>query len=102
MLRSVIEHDNKSAPAYMTVAVAAATGMGVVIDGNTAHFYEKSDRNFTGPSTGDLQRIDVGIGLCHYTLALDAQHISWRIQTEDPGLILPESVKYIASVAAEV
>lgn len=74
----------------------------VVIDGNTAHFYEKSDRNFTGPSTGDLQRIDVGIGLCHYTLALEAQRIPWRVGTDDPGLILPENVKYIASVTAEV
>ena len=38
MLRSVIEHDNKSAPAYMKVAAAAKTGMGVVISSGQLAF----------------------------------------------------------------
>lgn len=38
MLRSVIEHDNKSAPAFMKVAAAAKTGMGVVISSGALAF----------------------------------------------------------------
>ena len=38
MLRSIIEHDNKSAVANLKVAAAAKTGMGVVIDGDALKF----------------------------------------------------------------
>lgn len=74
----------------------------VAVVGNTAHFYEKQNKGMVSEQTGDLQRIDVGIGLCHYVLSLEQQNVPFRVTEADPGLDAPEGTRYVASVCAEV
>ena len=62
------------------------------------HFYEKKDKGYTGDATGDLQKIDVGIALCHFVLGLKEKGIEPNVDINDPGIRLPEGVEYIASV----
>ena len=70
-----------------------------VIAANGAyHFYEKKDKGYIGEKTGDLQKIDVGIGLCHFVMGMEEQGITPAVTIEDPGFTIPEGAEYIATV----
>ena len=62
------------------------------------HFYEKQDRGYVGEKTGDLQKVDVGIALCHFFMGLEAQGGRPELTLRDPGIPVPEGVHYIAGV----
>ncbi len=62
------------------------------------HFYELKDRGFDNPVTGDMQKIDLGIALCHYCMGLEEQGRTPEVLVRDPGLQVPENAEYIASV----
>ena len=62
------------------------------------HFYEKKDKGYVGDSTGDLQKIDVGIALCHFVMGLEKQGKKAAVEVDDPGIHIPDGVEYIASV----
>lgn len=64
-----------------------------------AHFYEKKDKGYVGDATGDLQKIDVGIALCHFLLGLEARGKNPSVTAEDPGIPVPADTEYIATVA---
>ena len=64
------------------------------------HFYEKQDKGYVSEKTGDLQKIDVGIALCHAVMCLEAQRKTVEVVVRDPGLSVPDGVIYIASVRA--
>ncbi|MBR3243737.1 MAG: nitroreductase family protein [Parasporobacterium sp.] len=63
------------------------------------HFYEKKDKGYVNESTGDLQKIDVGIALCHFVMGLKESGKQPAVQVEDPGISVPEKVEYIASIS---
>ena len=65
----------------------------VVRCGNAFHFYEKRDMAGAGRYPWDVQRIDVGIALCHF---LDVA--GGTLTVEDPGITCPENVEYCATV----
>ncbi len=62
------------------------------------HFYEKKDRGYVSEATGDLQKIDVGIALCHFVMCLEEQGKKAEVLVSDPGIHIPDGVEYIASV----
>ena len=62
------------------------------------HFYEKKDKGYVSDSTGDLQKIDVGIALCHFVMGLEEQGKKTAVEVNDPGISIPGDVEYIASV----
>ncbi len=62
------------------------------------HFYEKKDKGYVSESTGDLQKIDVGIALCHFVIGLEEQGKTAAVEIRDPGIVLPKGVEYIATV----
>ena len=68
------------------------------IRGGVYHFYEKKDKGYVSNETGDLQKIDVGIALCHFVMGLEEQGTTPKVTVNDPGIQLPEGVEYIASV----
>ena len=70
----------------------------VVVSGRDFHFYEKRDRGYVGEKTGDLQKIDVGIALCHFMMGLEEQGRKAEMIASDPGLAVPAGVEYIATV----
>lgn len=69
----------------------------VFADGNAAHFYEKKNKGFDAEKTGDLQKVDVGIALCHF--ALGAQEAGWelRFSLDDPKIAAAGDMEYVAS-----
>lgn len=62
------------------------------------HFYEKRDRGYISEKTGDLQRVDLGIALCHFMTGVETQGKIPGLVISDPGISVPDDVDYIATV----
>lgn len=68
----------------------------VVVSENAAHFYLKRSRGFGG-GVLDMQKIDVGIALCHFDLAAKEAGLDPRFVQADPGIAAKDGEEYIAS-----
>ncbi len=66
------------------------------------HFYEKKDKGFINAATGDLQKIDVGIALCHFVMGMEETGKQTLVEISDPGIAIPGDTEYIASVRLSV
>ena len=73
----------------------------VIFKDGAFHFYEKKDRGYVSDTTGDLQKIDVGIALCHFVMGIENKGRKAVICVNDPGIEIPGDAEYIASVAME-
>ncbi len=69
----------------------------IVLAGNAAHFYEKRSRGYVGADGWDLQKVDMGIAMCHFACGLEAQDRQYEFSVGDPGLSHPEDTFYIAT-----
>ena len=69
----------------------------VVVKENTVHFYLKRNKGFISEAAGDLQKIDLGIALCHFALAAEESGLNISFAVEDPGLAAEADTEYIAS-----
>ena len=72
----------------------------VVVCGDKFHFYEKKDKGYVSDKTGDLQKIDVGIALCHFVMGLEEKGKTPAVTVSDPGIDTPGNTEYIATVEA--
>ena len=70
----------------------------IIVSGRNYHFYEKRDKGYAGEKTGDLQKIDVGIALCHFVMGVEELKETAEITTYDPGITVPDGTEYIATV----
>lgn len=70
-----------------------------VVCKDTVHFYEA--KSLGDSPLGDLQKIDLGIGLAHFDLTLKEEGISGRFFEKDPGLAHEANVQYIISFEKE-
>ena len=68
----------------------------IVVGEHAAHFYLHRMKSFGG-GTLDMQRIDMGIALCHFDLAAQEAGLCPRLVVSDPGLQTPNSEEYIAT-----
>ncbi len=73
----------------------------IIVTEDAFHFYEKRDKGYSGEKTGDLQKIDVGIALCHLVMGLEEQGRTPDVYVKDPGFAVPDGVEYIVSVSRE-
>ena len=69
----------------------------MVLDGQRIHFYERPDKGYVGPETGDLQRIDVGIGMYHFVYGMEKAGKEVSFLLEDPKIAVPEDWQYVAT-----
>ena len=69
----------------------------VVVSQNAAHFYLKRNKGFISDAVGDMQKIDLGIALCHFALAAEESGISAGFDLNDPGIAITNDMEYIAS-----
>ena len=69
----------------------------VVRCGETLHFYLRHNRGYVTAVTGDLQKVDLGIALCHFALAAEAVGLRPRFSLADPGIEASPDCEYIAS-----
>ena len=72
----------------------------VVVRDGAVHFYERHDKGYVTEKS-DMQKLDMGIAMCHFDLARKEAglHGSWAVN--DPGISTPENTEYIASFIAE-
>ncbi|MBQ4604178.1 MAG: nitroreductase [Clostridia bacterium] len=69
----------------------------VVVSDNTVHFYLKRSKNFSGGSALDMQKVDMGIALCHFALTAKENNLNLILVQEDPKLTSSPELEYIAS-----
>jgi len=67
----------------------------VLLADNAAHFYLKRSKGFNGGAI-DMQKIDMGIALCHFDLAAKNAGLAPCFAQSDPGIAC-EGLEYIAS-----
>lgn len=65
----------------------------VVKGGNAFHFYVKHTKGFVSEPYGDVQKVDMGIALCHFLSVTDG-----KFDLTDPGIKVQEDTEYIATV----
>lgn len=68
-----------------------------VVMNDTVHFYLKRNKDFAIGQHGDMQKIDVGIALCHFDLAAQEAGLNPQFRLCDPALPLEDGMEYIAS-----
>ena len=68
----------------------------VLVRDNTAHFFLKRTRGFTG-GVLDMQKLDMGIALCHFATAAEAMNMPLTFLRSDPLENIPDGLEYIAS-----
>jgi len=73
----------------------------VVLDGKSGHFYERKSKGYVDVTGWDIQKIDLGIALCHFVCGLEEQGVKWCLVVADPSLAIPESTEYIATIEME-
>lgn len=69
----------------------------VVADSSGAHFYLKHTKGFVSDAVGDMQKVDMGIALCHFALAAEESGLDLRFSISDPGIKAEADTEYIAS-----
>lgn len=72
----------------------------VVVAGNDVHFYEKHNRGFVSDDGWDIQKIDMGIALCHFELAAKACGLSASFSISDPKIPTAEDAEYVGTFRA--
>ena len=69
----------------------------VLMCGGKAHFYEKQSKGYVSADGWDLQKIDLGIALCHFELAARECGQDVSLEIFYPAIALQANVQYIAS-----
>ena len=69
----------------------------LVVCEDRVHFFEKKDKGYDN-GDWDLQKVDLGIALCHFLRMTKAAGLSPAFASEDPGIACPPSTCYVATV----
>ncbi len=72
-----------------------------VVKDNAVHFYLKRSNGFGNYETLDMQRIDIGIALCHFDLAVRELGMKMSFAQDDPGLSHNDGTVYVATYRME-
>ncbi len=68
-----------------------------VADNNAVHFYLKRSKGFGHGSKLDMQKIDMGIALCHFSLTAKEQGLNVVFVQDAPEIPTEQDTEYIAS-----
>ena len=94
----LLEQDETAAAALEMVRLAPSAvnrqPWRIVRNGRDYHFYVKHDKGFAATAAGDLQKVDLGIALCHFMCTAGGS-----FALSDPGIAVPSGVEYIATVS---
>lgn len=69
----------------------------LVIAGDAVHFYEKRSRGYVAADGWDMQKIDMGIALCHFAVGMEEKGLTPEFLLADPGIVPPADTVYTAS-----
>ncbi len=68
----------------------------IVVCDNVAHFYLRRSDKFS-PGAIDIQKVDIGIALCHFELASREKGMDVTLVVDDPEILVEAGTEYIAS-----
>lgn len=68
-----------------------------VVDKNAVHFYLKKNKGFSNEAAGNLQKVDLGIALCHFALAAKESGLDISFGIHDPGIAAGADTEYIGT-----
>ncbi len=69
----------------------------VVVQGDKVHFYEKRSNGYVSGDSWDIQKIDMGIALCHFELIAKERGLDVTFEIAEPELRPGDDTHYIAS-----
>lgn len=61
------------------------------------HLFEKQSRGYVSATGWDLQKVDMGIALCHLMLGLKEMGYEPAVEVADPGITAPQDTKYVVT-----
>ncbi len=70
----------------------------LLVCGDTVHFCEKQSRGFVDSTGWDLQKVDLGIAICHFSCGMEEKGRRMEFSAENPGLSLPAGMLHIVSI----
>lgn len=73
----------------------------VVTEKDRVHFYEKKTKGYEKEATGDIQKVDLGIALCHFEIAAEEGGLKGKFIQSVPGISAAEDTEYIATYILE-
>jgi len=73
----------------------------VVVDGNKVHFYEHKSKGYAREATGDIQKVDLGIALCHFEIAAQEAGLVGTFAESDPGIEAPDRTEYVITYTVD-
>ena len=73
----------------------------VAAEKDQVHFYERKTKGYAKEATGDIQKVDLGIALCHFEIAAEESGLKGRFIQSDPGIMTAEDTEYIATYRLE-
>ena len=68
----------------------------VVMNGDAFHFYERKTKGYVNDGW-DLQKIDLGIAMCHFVCGTEEKGMKCHLEIRDPELAVPENAEYVAT-----
>ena len=68
-----------------------------VVCADKVHFYEKRSKGYVSPDGWDIQKIDMGIALCHFEAAAKESGLEVSMEICDPSLPGQEDLVYTAT-----
>jgi hypothetical protein len=74
----------------------------IVKDGNSFHFFLSRTIGYKGAMGYDIQRLDIGIAMCHFEALINELGLTGNWIYSDPGLARGKNVEYITSYIANV
>ena len=69
----------------------------IVVCGNKVHFYEKRSKGYVKEEGWDIQKIDMGIALCHFEIVAKECGLDAFFTIEDPSIPMQDEMQYIAT-----
>ena len=110
-LKTIFPHRSKKeavetiAPALEMVRLAPSAvnrqPWRLVVQGDRVHFYEKPYKGMVSDAVGDMQRIDIGIAINHFMLALAQSGMQADILDEEPAIEKPAGLQYVITIKIE-
>ncbi len=73
----------------------------VVVEEGRVHFYEEKAKGYAQEKMGDIQKVDLGIAICHFEIAAKEQGLKGKISQNAPGFAVPQNMEYIATYELE-
>ncbi len=69
----------------------------IVVCGNKVHFYLFRNKEVTQGKALDMQKIDMGIALCHFSVASKETGLDINFEISEPDIEKPKGTEYIAT-----